>query len=65
MDRLPVFSVDLIEQLDKEYPNRWPRLNESEREIWFYAGQRSVVDKLLALKKELENEELLPPQKED
>lgn len=65
MEKLPVFSVDLIEQLDKEYPNRWPRLNESEREIWFKAGQRSVVDKLLSMKAELENESLRPPKKGD
>lgn len=54
MDKLPIFSVDLIDELDKEYPNRWPSLNESDREIWFKAGQRSVVDKLIALKREAE-----------
>ena len=65
MERLPTFSVDLITELDKEYPDRWPRLNESEREIWFKAGQRSVVDKLLALKAEAEENELLRSLKGD
>lgn len=55
MEKLPVLSVDLIRELDEEYPDRWPRLNESDREIWFKAGQRSVVDKLLALLKEAED----------
>lgn len=59
MEKLPPFSVDLIEELDKEYPDRWPRLNESDREIWFKAGQRSVVDMLLALKAEAEEDDLL------
>lgn len=58
MEKLPVLSVDLIKELDKEYPDRWPRLSESEREIWFKAGQRSVVDKLLSLLKEAEDVDL-------
>lgn len=54
MEKLPTFSVDLIKQLDQEYPHRCPSLTDSDRLIWFKAGQRSVVDKLLALKAEAE-----------
>lgn len=48
MDQIPTYSVDLIKALDKQYPHRYPLLSETDREIWFKAGQRSLVDKLLA-----------------
>lgn len=54
MERLPVYTEDLIKMLDKNFPNRWPSLTMSDKEIWFKAGQRSVVDMLLSLKEETE-----------
>ena len=55
---LPPLSIDLIEKLDKELPERCPRPNESIEDIMFYSGQRAVVRKLLAIAKEAEEREL-------
>lgn len=49
MDHLPTYSVDLIKELDTSYPHRHPLLTDTDRDIWFKCGQRSLVDKLLAL----------------
>lgn len=49
MEQIPAYSVDLIKQLDIAYPNKHPNLDDSERMIWFKAGQRSVINKLLQL----------------
>lgn len=37
----------LLGALHRLYPNRGPDLKDTEREVWFKAGQRSVVDHLL------------------
>lgn len=58
MTDIPVFSVDLIEQLENSYPERIPNLDMSEKEIWFYAGQRTLVRNLASkLKQQLEEKE--------
>jgi hypothetical protein len=57
--KLPVYSVDLIKELDAMYPDRCPDLKTSDREIWFQGGQRSVVRFLLSLIQE--NEEAAMP----
>lgn len=48
MKSLPPLSADLVKELDATYPARWPRPDESEREIWMKAGERRLVDGLLA-----------------
>lgn len=48
---LPVISDDLIQGLDNLYPQRHPDLSLSDREIWYRAGQRSVVDYLIEQQK--------------
>ena len=40
----PVLTDELLKALDSHYPQRHPDLSLSDREIWFRAGQRSVVD---------------------
>jgi hypothetical protein len=45
---IPMLSADLIKILDKSYPDRCPALSLSDKEIWYKAGQRSVVNALLA-----------------
>tara|TARA_R100000152_G_C6741789_1_gene165578 strand:- start:584 stop:766 length:183 start_codon:yes stop_codon:yes gene_type:complete len=42
----------LLEELDRLYPNRCPHIDEDDREIWFKAGQASVVWKLKQMQKE-------------
>lgn len=41
---LPLKTDDLIKDLDKLFPNKCADINESEREIFFKSGQRSVVE---------------------
>lgn len=45
---IPLYSRDLIRQLDEEIVYDPPRLNESERSIFYRAGMRGLVDKLKA-----------------
>lgn len=46
---LDLYSEDLIKALNKKYPAKVPDLNDSDRLIWFKAGQRDVVEHLLFL----------------
>ena len=48
---LPLITDDLIQGLDNLYPQRPPDLSLSDREIWYRAGQRSVVDYLIEQQK--------------
>ena len=48
---LPVITDDLIQGLNNLYPQRHPDLSLSDREIWYRAGQRSVVDYLIEQQK--------------
>jgi len=50
MTKLPPLSFDLVEELNQMYPNRYPGITDTEREIWFNAGARSVIDILVARK---------------
>ena len=48
---LPPITNELIEGLDAAFPHRHPDLSLSDREIWYRAGQRSVVDYLIEQQK--------------
>ena len=41
---LPDLISSLIKKLDELYRQRYPEITWEDREIWFKAGQRSVVD---------------------
>jgi len=43
---LPVLSKDLIDKLDKLYPDKCPMLTDDDRMVWFKVGQRSVINYL-------------------
>ena len=43
----PVLSDELIKALDSHFPQRHPDLSLSDREVWFRAGKRAVVDYLI------------------
>lgn len=47
MDKLPVYSVDLVKELDRIYPSKLPTIDMTDRQIWITVGQRMVVDSLL------------------
>ena len=38
----PTITRELMEYLEKHYPERCPSPTDSEREIWMYAGQGSA-----------------------
>ena len=54
------YSIDLIEDLDKVFPRKHPSLQDSDREIWYKAGQRSVVDLLQSSIEQGEEDNELP-----
>ena len=54
--KIPTYAIDLIEELNKSYPNKHPNLSDTEREVWFKAGQRSVVDALLSIAQDQQEE---------
>jgi len=43
---LPALSTDLIDKLDKLYPDKCPLLTDDDRMVWFKVGQRSVINYL-------------------
>ena len=55
VEHLPVTVVQLIETLDQVFPEESARLEWTDREVWYRAGQRSVVSWLLELKRRDEN----------
>ena len=48
----PVVLPELTEWLDMQLPIQTPALTDTEREIFFKAGQRSVVENLMSILKE-------------
>ena len=58
--KIPTYAIDLIEELDKSYPNKHPNLSDTEREVWFKAGQRSVINNLLSIVQDQQEEGELP-----
>jgi hypothetical protein len=60
MKPIPASSADLITELDTDLAPRHPRLTDSERQIWFDAGQRALIDNLkLRLDKTMNSGKLL------
>ena len=55
---LPRLSEQLVAALAAQFPERSAELTWTEKEVWFYAGQVSVV-RWLALKLEEQEEGLL------
>ena len=47
----PVLSDELIKALDSHFPQRHPDLSFTDREVWYKAGQRAVVDYLIEQQK--------------
>lgn len=55
IESLPVSVDDTLAMLDQVFPELSARLEWSEKEIWFRAGQRSVINWLLELKRREED----------
>jgi hypothetical protein len=58
--KIKQYSTDLIEDLDKVFPRKHPSLSDTDREVWYKAGQRSVVDLLLSSIEHGEEDQELP-----
>ena len=58
--KIKQYSTDLIEDLDKVFPRKHPSLSATDREIWYKAGQRSVVDLLQSSIEHGEEDQELP-----
>ena len=50
---LPLISEDMVNALDERFPEQSADLQWTDREVWYKAGQRSVIKYLL---KELEEQ---------
>jgi hypothetical protein len=48
----PTITDELMEFLDQTFPERCAELNETERQIFWRSGQRSVVDFLARIYEE-------------
>jgi hypothetical protein len=42
-DSLPPISKALVDALEERCPEKCPDITMTEKEIWFYAGQRQIV----------------------
>jgi hypothetical protein len=58
LDEFPKVSEGLLKALNNSIPERCPELDWTDRMVWFYSGQRSVV-RLLEKKYEQQNENIL------
>jgi hypothetical protein len=47
MDEIPTIPKQLIDWLSDRIPERHPTLDKSDREVWFNAGKRNVVNFLV------------------
>lgn len=41
-----LLTPELLDELAKLFPSRCPNLKDSEREVWYHAGQASVAEVL-------------------
>ena len=49
--RIPIISDDLIKYLDDIFPNKCADLQDTEKQVFYKSGQRSVVNHLIKEKK--------------
>lgn len=54
MEKFPIYSADLIQVLDEEYPQRCVGRSETIEEAQRYAGKRELIDELISLVQEME-----------
>ena len=49
--QIPIITNDVIEYLDSIFPEKSADLKDTEKELFFKGGQRSVVNHLINMKK--------------
>tara|TARA_B100001939_G_scaffold334642_1_gene335819 strand:+ start:910 stop:1098 length:189 start_codon:yes stop_codon:yes gene_type:complete len=50
-----MISQELIDYLEKQFPNKSPDLADNDRQIWYKSGQSSVVTHLKKILNDKEN----------
>lgn len=55
MKPLPIHAADLVRELNAALPPRPPRLADTDRQIWWDAGQRALIDSLMLRLAKVEN----------
>ena len=55
---MPPIPKSLLDALDGMFPDQTPRLEDTDRMVWFKAGQRATVDYLIEQHKR-QNESVL------
>jgi len=58
INEVPLYSEDLIEQLDEVVPMRLPGMKETERELYAYRGRRMLIDQLKSALEENKQREI-------
>lgn len=48
-EQIPDVPLEIVEYLDRVFPNSVPTLEMSDREVWASVGARTVVDHLRAI----------------
>lgn len=46
MKKLPTLAVDLLKELEEQYPDKAPNIKDEERLVWMKAGQAALVQHL-------------------
>jgi hypothetical protein len=59
IERIPLYSLDLIQLLDAAFPRKCIGANERPEDAHRYAGKREVVDLLLRLAEKTETDNTL------
>ena len=54
-DPFPIIEEALINRLKEMIPEKCPDLDDKDREIWYYAGQRGMVKMLESVYNEQNN----------
>tara|TARA_R100000234_G_scaffold120021_1_gene104887 strand:- start:3327 stop:3524 length:198 start_codon:yes stop_codon:yes gene_type:complete len=58
MEKPPTISKELVQWLDHNFPVVQPKMQDTDREIFYKVGQRSVIDHLQSVFNE-QNENIL------
>jgi hypothetical protein len=54
MTKKPRINEEVIKYLDEIFPDKCPNIEDNEKQVWFKAGQRSVVNHLIKENKQQE-----------
>lgn len=56
-NHLPEVPQSLLDYLDVAFPDECPSMALTDREVWFRAGQRDVVNFLIGLREHIKDQQ--------